>query len=104
MESTRSGLASDALTTLRLLVEQMPSTSSASTARRDLRDFLRETMSTDHVCGVVELNELIGYVLMDASMEWRMAWPAMQKASGEGGSAILDMNFGDCFHWERQLW
>lgn len=100
MKSTRSGLATDALTTMRLIVEQIPSTSSASTAHRDLRDFLRETMSTDHVCGVVELNELIGYVLMEAST----AWLAKKKAPGESGNAILDTHCGDYFHYERQLW
>jgi len=102
MKSARAGLAADALNSLRMLLVQIPVASSASHSRRELRNFLRETITTEHVCGVVGLNQMIN----DALMESYLASKAQKAASGDSAASSFfsASHSGDFRPYEKLLW
>jgi hypothetical protein len=79
----------------------MPATTSANLASRELRNYLRESLKSDHVCSVVDLSRMI----TDALMESHLASKVQTKASGSSAtSAFFSEHSGDYRHFERLLW
>lgn len=103
MKSARAGLATDSLNAMRMMLSHIPATSSASHPRRELREFFRETLSTDHVCSIVDLNQMI----IEALVESHVAMKAAQKkpegdvAASTFFSASQSGNFRP---YEKLLW
>jgi hypothetical protein len=81
---------------------RIPASSSASHSRRELRNYLRETLTTEHICNVVDLNGMIN----EALMESRLASEAQKKASADGASAAFFSvaHSNDFRPYERLLW
>lgn len=102
MKSARAGLAADALNALRMLLMRIPATSSASHSRHELRDYLRETLTTDHVCSVVDLSRMIN----EALMESHLASKSQKKASGDSAASSFfsASHSGDFRPYEKLLW
>jgi hypothetical protein len=101
IKSARAGLATDALNILRILIHKTPATTSGSLARRELRNYLRESLTTDHICSVVDLNRMI----TNALMESQLASKVQKKASDDNAiSAFFSEHSGDYRHFEKLLW
>jgi hypothetical protein len=79
----------------------MPSSTSDNLASRELRTYLRESLTTDHVCSVVDVSQMI----TDALMESHLASKLEKKASvGSVSSAFFSKHSGDYRHVEILLW
>lgn len=79
----------------------MPSSTSDNLASRELRNYLRESLTTDHICSVVNLNRMI----TDALMESHLASKVEKKAAGDSAnSAFFSKHSGDYRHFEILLW
>ena len=102
MKSARAGLAADALNALCMLLLHVPATSSASHPRRELRGYLRETLTTEHICGVVDLNWMIN----EALIESHLASKAQKTATGDSAalSFFSASQSGDFRPYEKILW
>lgn len=102
MKSPRAGLASDALTALKMFLSIVPPSSSASHARRELRVYLRDTLTTEHVCSVVDLSRMIN----EALLESHLASKAQKNASRDGAttSFFSASHSNDFRPYEKLLW
>lgn len=103
MKSARAGLATDSLNAIRMMLTHIPATSSASHSRRELREFFRETLTTDHICGIVDLNRMINEALMESHVAMKAAQkkPVGDDATSTFFSASQSGNFRP---YEKLVW
>ena len=101
--SPRATLATDSLNALRMMVSHVPVTSSTTRSRRELRELFRETLTTEQICSVVDLNRMIN----EALIESHLAMKAAQKTSvGEDASSTFfsASHSGSFRPYEKLLW
>lgn len=101
--SPRATLATDSLNALRMMVSYVPVTSSTTRSRRELRELFRETLTTEQICSVVDLNRMIN----EALIESHLAMKAAQKTSvGEDASSTFfsASHSGSFRPYEKLLW
>lgn len=103
IKSARAGLATDALNILQMLIHKMPATTSGSLARRELRNYFRESLTTDHICNVVDLNRMITIALSESHLASKV-----QKKASDDNAILAFFHFsdhsGDYRLYEKLLW
>lgn len=103
MKAPRAGLATDALNALRMFLAHIPSSSSASHARRELRNYLRETLTTDHICSVVDLNRMVDVALLESHLAWKER--KTKESEDDGTQSFFSASHSNDFRpFEKLLW
>ena len=103
MKSIRAGLATDSLNALRMLLLPARVGAPANSARRELRRYIRETLTTEHVCSIVDLSRMLGEALIDSHVAHKKALD--ENATSGGTSTFFTASHpGGYRHFERMLW
>lgn len=103
MMSPRATLATDSLNALRMMVSHIPPTSSANRSRRELREFLREALTTEQICSIVDLNRMINEALIESHVAMKAAQET--SVSENASSTFFSASPSGSFRpYEKLLW